>query len=95
MKIKFFTIILCHCLTMANSQIANRYSEKIDSLFQKFNSKTPGYSVVVLRDDVVVYKKSFGMADVERGKPISSLTSFDMASISKQFTAMCILLLEE
>ncbi len=40
-------------------------------------------------------KKAFGLADLQRTTPITLDTRFDLASNAKQFTAMCIALLEE
>jgi CubicO group peptidase (beta-lactamase class C family) len=56
-----------------------------------------GYSAAVLvaKDGEVVFQKGYGMADRERGIPITPETLFDIGSITKQFTAAAILKLEE
>ncbi|HEX8574765.1 MAG TPA: serine hydrolase domain-containing protein [Flavobacterium sp.] len=95
MKAHLIFSLFCIVSLVTQAQLPERYSQKIDSLFKKVTSKTPGYAVAVLKDNEVIYKKTFGMSDLARRRPITSKTSFDMASISKQFTAMCILLLEE
>jgi CubicO group peptidase (beta-lactamase class C family) len=43
----------------------------------------------------MVYERSFGMANIKSGIPVTSETRFNFGSVSKQFTAACILLLEE
>ncbi|MCH8979488.1 MAG: beta-lactamase family protein [Armatimonadetes bacterium] len=56
---------------------------------------TPGMAVGIVRDGKFIYRKAFGMADLERNVRLTPDHVFYMASVSKQFTAMCILLLEE
>lgn len=52
-------------------------------------------SVLVARNGNIIFSKSYGMADLEWNIPNSSTTRFNIASITKQFTAASILLLEE
>ena len=66
----------------------------IDSLFAAYTGPSkPGASVVVIRDGKVVARRAYGMADLERRVPASPETDYRLASVSKQFTAMCIMLL--
>jgi CubicO group peptidase (beta-lactamase class C family) len=69
---------------------------KIDSIFARFHRQdSPGCILGVSRGGKVVYEKGYGMADLERDVPITPASIFHVASISKQFTAMSILLLEQ
>lgn len=68
--------------------------QKIDSLFSSYNSMTPGVAVAVVKNGEVVFKKAYGMANLEHNIPINTNTVFDLASVSKQFTAFTICLLE-
>jgi CubicO group peptidase (beta-lactamase class C family) len=52
-------------------------------------------SVLVARDGAVVLDKTYGMANVEWDVPNTTATKFRLGSITKQFTAAAILLLEE
>ena len=71
-------------------------SEQVDQLIAKYNIKNgPGLSVAVIKDGAVVYKKGFGIANLEYGIPITPSTVFQVASVSKQFTVFSILLLEQ
>ncbi|HKI01745.1 MAG TPA: serine hydrolase domain-containing protein [Thermoanaerobaculia bacterium] len=71
-------------------------AEKIDALFAPLDRPdSPGCAVAVLRDGDVVLQRCHGMADLERGIAITPSTVFDVASTSKQFTAVCIALLAE
>jgi CubicO group peptidase (beta-lactamase class C family) len=68
---------------------------KVDALFAPWNSlSTPGAAVAVIKDGIVVYRKGFGCAQLEYGIPITPSTVFHVASVSKQFTAMAVTMLE-
>jgi CubicO group peptidase (beta-lactamase class C family) len=70
-------------------------STQIDELFADWDSSTaPGIVAAVIQDGRIVYENAFGMADLERGVALSPRSALEIGSISKQFTAMCILLLE-
>lgn len=70
-------------------------SRKIDSLFSAYNAHTPGAAVAVVKDGKLVFMKGYGMASLEHGIPITPQTVFNIASVSKQFTAFAIYLLAE
>lgn len=55
----------------------------------------PGLAAMVLDRGEVVYQSVHGLADVPARRPISAQTPFRLASVSKQFVAMAILLLAE
>lgn len=62
---------------------------ELDSLFQSvFPEGEPGAAVLVMKGDDVVYDKGFGIADLETGALIDGNTFFNIASCSKQFTAV-------
>jgi len=68
---------------------------KVDKLFEKWNSiDSPGAAVAIIKDGMVVYRKGFGSAQLEYNIPITPSTVFHVASVSKQFTAMAITMLE-
>jgi N-acyl-D-aspartate/D-glutamate deacylase len=50
---------------------------------------------MVIRDGEVAFAAGYGLADLERREPITSQTTFDLASVSKQFTAAAVLILAE
>ena len=55
----------------------------------------PGCTVGVLQDGVLKHAQAFGLADLDRGKPLDTHSIFNLASVSKQFTAFALLLLEQ
>jgi CubicO group peptidase (beta-lactamase class C family) len=67
---------------------------KVDRLFTKWDKPdSPGCALAVIQNGEIVYKRGYGMANLEYDIPISPHSVFDIASNSKQFTAMCIVLL--
>jgi len=69
-------------------------TEKVDEVFAKWDkSNSPGCALAVMKDGEIIYKKGYGMANLEYGIPIKPTTVFHVASVSKQFTAMAITLL--
>jgi CubicO group peptidase (beta-lactamase class C family) len=70
--------------------------KSIDSIMAKYNvANEPGASVLVIQKNKTIFKKGYGIRNIETGEPIGTNTNFRLASVTKQFTAMCILLLEK
>ena len=70
--------------------------EKVDQLFARFNRPDgPGASVAVIRDGTLAFKKGYGLAHLEEKIPADETTNFRLASVTKQFTAMAIMMLKE
>jgi len=67
---------------------------QIDKLFSAWNNSTPGGSVLVARGEKILYHKAFGLADLEHNVPNTIASIFEAGSVSKQFTAYSILLLQ-
>lgn len=68
----------------------------VDRAFNAFRgTDAPGCAVGVSRNGQVVLERAYGMANLETGTPITPASIFHVASISKQFTAMAILLLAD
>ncbi len=65
----------------------------IDSLFSKFGPNDPGCAVLVLKNGIRVFEKGYGIAELSTREKISPTTNFRLASLTKQFTAMAIMLL--
>ena len=69
---------------------------RVDELFAEWNrTDSPGCSVGVSRNGAAVYERGYGMANLELGIPTTPASVLGAASISKQFTAMSVLLLAE
>ncbi len=79
-------------MTQNRDEVMDR---KMDSLFSHYNIETPGVSVAVVKDGKIIFTKGYGIANLEYGIQITSKTIFHVASVSKQFTAFSIYLLEK
>ena len=70
--------------------------DRVDKIFAKWDSTvSPGCALSVMKDGQIVYKRGYGMADLDHDIPIGPETVFHVASISKQFTAAAIILLAQ
>ena len=72
----------------------SEFSENIDALFDNRIEK-PGCAVGVIENGQYIHKRGYGYANLEHMIPIDSKTIFRIGSVSKQFTAMAIAILEE
>ncbi|MFQ5771653.1 MAG: serine hydrolase domain-containing protein, partial [bacterium] len=69
---------------------------RIDALFTEYNKDgVPGASVIVIHNGEIIFKKGYGLANLEQKIQVSTSTNFRLASVTKQFTAMCIMMLAE
>ena len=67
---------------------------KIDAIFTDLKSNTaPGGAVLVIKDGHAVFARGYGAADLRTFAAIDAHTNFRLASVSKQFTAMAVMLL--
>jgi CubicO group peptidase (beta-lactamase class C family) len=71
-------------------------SNKIDSIIgTQINVGIPGCAVGIVKDGKIVYKHTFGLANLDYRIQVTDSTVFNLASVSKQFTAFLVLLLEK
>src|SRR5688572_33134644 len=69
---------------------------RADSVFQRFDrTDSPGCALGVYQDGKVLYARGYGMASIKHGVALSPRAVLDVGSISKQFTAMAILILQK
>ncbi|MCX6145393.1 MAG: serine hydrolase [Ignavibacteriales bacterium] len=69
-------------------------SHSVDPLFSEYSALTsPGASVAIIKNGEVIYSKAYGMADLETRTPATTYTNYRLASVTKQFTAMALLML--
>jgi CubicO group peptidase (beta-lactamase class C family) len=69
-------------------------TDTVDQLFAKWKQpSSPGCSLGISRNGRVEYERGYGLANLELNTPITPESVFEAASISKQFTAMSIMLL--
>ncbi|MDG2375253.1 MAG: serine hydrolase [Woeseiaceae bacterium] len=67
---------------------------QIDTVFADWDdSASPGCGIAVARDGEIVYSKGYGSANLDDRTPVTPLTVFDVASVTKQFTAASLTML--
>jgi CubicO group peptidase (beta-lactamase class C family) len=66
---------------------------RVDTTFAAFNRPdSPGCGVGVSRNGAVIFERGYGLASLERRVSVTASTVFHLASITKAFTAMSVLL---
>jgi CubicO group peptidase (beta-lactamase class C family) len=71
-------------------------TDKVDQIFAPWDRlDSPGCALAVIENGKTLHKRGYGIADLEHAVPITSQSVFGLASISKQFTAMAVLMLVE
>ncbi len=93
------TVLLVFALasaTFAKDIPADHRSRQVDSLFAFLDDvKRPGAAVMVIDRGRVVYSKGFGYADLDNDVRITPESTFRLGSVSKQFTTMAVMVLQE
>ncbi|NER14708.1 serine hydrolase [Leptobacterium flavescens] len=93
LKVILFPLLLSFLLPSVHGQ---SLEEKIDRLLQeKYKTDGPGATALVAKNGKVIYSKAFGMADLELNVPMKPEHIFEIGSITKQFTAVSVLMLVE
>lgn len=97
-QLRFFTIvfsIFCSGILLPTTVLAQ--ADAIDPYIRGEMSRrhVPGFSLVVIKDRKIVKAGNYGLANVELNVRVNERTSFEIASMSKQFTAAAMLLLLE
>lgn len=67
----------------------------IDKIFSRYKPDRPGAELAIGRNGKIIFSKAWGLADLEHNVPLTSESITEAGSVSKQFTAAAILLLEQ
>jgi CubicO group peptidase (beta-lactamase class C family) len=80
----------------ANAQPAGQARlAEIDALMSRYTGEVPGASLLVTRDGRAIVRRAYGYADLEKHIKATPETNYRLASVTKQFTAACILVLRQ
>jgi CubicO group peptidase (beta-lactamase class C family) len=72
------------------------FLQEIDAFVtERMNPDGSGYGILVVQDGEIIFGKGWGMANIADGFPFTPDTPIDLASLTKQFTAVAILMLYE
>ena len=91
-----FALLIVLFIPISNIQAQIEKQKQVDELFTEWDTNnTPGAAVAIVKDGAIIYKKGYGIANLEYDIPITPSSIFHIASVSKQFTVFSILLLEK
>jgi CubicO group peptidase (beta-lactamase class C family) len=77
-------------------ELRSDVEKQVDSLFVQWDKpNSPGCALGVIKHGELIYRRGYGMANLEHSIPIDANSVFDVGSMSKQFTAACIVLLSQ
>ncbi len=95
-KLLHLHILLIMAILLPAGSFSQSIEEQIDTmLMEKFRGDEPGGTALVVKKEEVIYRKAFGMANLELDVDMKPEYIFRIASITKQFTACAILKLME
>lgn len=90
--------IVCLSVLFYTSQLMGQDNrvKTLDSLFSHlYKEGSFNGNVLIAEKGVPIYMKSFGKADWASNRDLNTSSVFELASVSKQFTAMAVMILEE
>lgn len=80
----------------AQTGLAQTVGTRLNALVAPYREKdAPGMVAILIRNGRVAWQTAFGLADLETHRPIALDTQFELGSVTKQFTAMAIMILSE
>jgi CubicO group peptidase (beta-lactamase class C family) len=96
-KLILFLLILAETsiCQIANAQTWQDTVQTIEALFSRYHPDAPGCELAISRSGQLLYSKAWGLADLEHHTPLTTTSPTEAGSVSKQFTAAAILLLQQ
>ena len=90
-------IVTTACQVLAQAQLPQEMRDRIDKVATDALAKTgvPSASIAVVKDGQIAYVKAYGDARLDPKTPATPEMRYSIGSISKQFTATALLLLQE
>ncbi|MFD2562097.1 serine hydrolase [Aquimarina rubra] len=89
-------LLFCICTLAFLTTKAQNLEKEIDEIVSSmYTLEEPGISILVAKDGKPLYRKAFGKANLELDVPLKPENVFEIGSITKQFTAVAILMLQE
>jgi CubicO group peptidase (beta-lactamase class C family) len=90
----FTSLALCLLVAGRSFAAADALTDKVDRIFAEWNTtSSPGCALAVVKDGHIIYEHGYGMANLELSVAITPQSVFDIGSVSKEITALAILLL--
>ena len=80
---------------IASSQSWQDTVSQLDKIMSRYKDNGPGGQVAISRNGLMIYNAAKGLADIEHNVPLTVSSKIEAGSVSKQFTAAAILILEQ
>jgi len=87
----FTLCLLAGCAVRAG--VPPSRGDAIDALFRDYSGNVPGASVVVVKAGRVIFRRAYGLASLNPAVPATPETDYRLASVTKEFTALSVMLL--
>jgi CubicO group peptidase (beta-lactamase class C family) len=68
---------------------------QVDKILSQYKATNPGCQLSIERNGKIIYSTAMGLADLEHNVPLTTNSIIEAGSVSKQFTAAALLLLEQ
>jgi CubicO group peptidase (beta-lactamase class C family) len=91
-KLLLLLAVLGHCLSVSHAQ---DLSSRLDEPLNRADRKWFMGSILVARDGKILFEKNYGEANREQKIAITTSTRYRIGSLTKQFTAAAVLMLED
>tara|TARA_R110002110_G_scaffold175760_5_gene379483 strand:- start:4157 stop:5812 length:1656 start_codon:yes stop_codon:yes gene_type:complete len=89
-------IVFLLIIAATSNTVAQNFEKQIDEMLEaQYKPDIPGATALIAKDGKVIYRKAFGLANLELNVPMKPESVFEIGSITKQFTAVSILMLIE
>ena len=89
-------ITIIFLLILSSFNFGQEKTELLDSLFRTMHERGQfNGNILIAENDKISFSKSYGFSDIEMELSLNSETLFNIGSVSKAFTAIAILQLEE
>lgn len=102
MKLLIYSVLLLNlfsAISCSNNELNNmkELEKQTDALIKTYypDNSEPGAQVLIMVEDSIVFNKSYGKATLNPDSDINSNTFFNIASVSKQFSAIAIMMLHQ
>jgi len=95
MKKTILILGICIISLSAFTQSWTDTLNQIEKIFTRYKATIPGAELAISRNGQIIFSKAWGMADLEHNVALTTASPTEAGSVSKQFTAAAILLLEQ
>jgi CubicO group peptidase (beta-lactamase class C family) len=97
-KLVGIVVVLMIIQISLNAQDTLNYikiEKSVDKYLNYFSDNNPGAVISVIKDGNIIFKKAYGLSNVQTGEKMSKNQTFNIGELSKSFTAIAIMQLVE